>query len=178
MRVLVYVPQGFTDENLSMVRLFLSKWGIAADTTSYPGGDCGGAHGAVCKVDVRTGNANWKEYFGIVIVDGLGIDSERLFDYRPFLDLMVQLNNSGKLILAINNGVKIVARANIITGKKISVSKDRSVFDIVRLFRGVPSAEPIETAGNIITIHSEREGEIEGPMKKAMEYIEMRIPGS
>jgi putative intracellular protease/amidase len=175
MRFLVYVPQGFTDENFSMVKLFLSKWGISYDTSSYPGGNSGGLHGAVCNVDIRTGYVNWADYLGIIIVDGLGIDAERLFDYRPILDLMVQLNNSGKVILAINNGVKVVARANIVTGKKISVMGDKGSFDLVRLFRGVPSAEPIEIAGNIITIHSDHDGELEGPMKKAMEYIEKRV---
>lgn len=175
MKVLVYVPQGFTDENLSMVKLFLSKWGIQGDTTSYSGGVSGGAHGAVCHIDIRTGYAKLSEYAGVVLIDGTGIDSSRLFDYRPILDLMMELNNSGKIIIAINNAVKIVARANIITGKRISVKNDKSSSDIVRLFRGVPSAENLEIAGNILTIQDGKDGNIETPMKKIMEYIESKF---
>jgi putative intracellular protease/amidase len=178
MKVLIYVPQGFSDENLSMVELFLSKWGIRSDTTSYSGDVSGGAHGAVCHIDIRTGYAKLSDYDGIVLVDGTGIDSSRLFDYRPILDLIMALNNSGKIIIAINNAVKIVARANIITGKRISVKGDRSSSDIVRLFRGVPSAENVEIAGNILTMHDGKDGSIETPMKKAMEYIESKFLAS
>ena len=45
MNFLVYVPQEFKDETLSMVELFLNKWGISYEIASHPAQECKGAHG-------------------------------------------------------------------------------------------------------------------------------------
>ena len=169
MNFLVYVPQEFKDETLSMVELFLNKWGISYEIASHAAQECRGAHGGKCKATISISTANYLDYDGIIITDGKGIDANKTYEYRPFLDLVVKFNNSKKFLCAINNGVKVLARANIITGRRISVN-DKTASDFVRLFRGIPSAAGVEIAENIITAN-DNQG-LETPLVKMFGRIE------
>lgn len=153
MRVLLFIaPNDFRDESLNMVKLFFDKWGIDYKTTSFSKKECKGYHGSVCFPDVNTNVAKIDEFEGIVIIDGSGIDRYELYDYRPLLDILYNMNRSGKFIVAIGNGIKVVARANIIKDKKIALPEDNDARKLVILFHGIPSEKQIEASGNIYTI--------------------------
>ncbi len=170
MRFLVYVPQTeFTDETLSTVELFLNKWGIGYDVASLGVGFCNGVRGARRKVDLDLSSAMKEEYDGIIITDGKGIETFRTYEYRPFLDFITALNNDKKFICAVNNGIKVLARANIVRDRKIAAS-ERSTRDMVALFRGVPSARGVEISENVITVDSS--AGLEAPLVQMFKRIE------
>jgi putative intracellular protease/amidase len=170
MRFLVYIPPTeYGDETLSMIELFLNKWGISYDIASNAVRECTGSHGGRCKATVSIGFASDADYSGIIVADGKGIDLYKPFEYRPFLDFVIKLNNSKKFVCGINNGTKILARANIIREKRISVGT-KEMSDIISLFRGIPSTKGAEIADNIITVNGS--AGLEGPMVQMFNRIE------
>lgn len=169
MKFLVFVaPHNFRDETISMLKMFFERWGIQYTITSYANKDCIGAHGAVCKPGINTGKVLPSEYDGIVLVDGDGIEDYKLFEYRPLLDLLLQFNGNGKYVAAFNNAIKVVARANIIKDKKISLPRDPEAKRMVLLFKGVPSNKPVEVSGNIITMNGTS---LEAPIQEMLAQL-------
>ncbi|MDE1810680.1 MAG: DJ-1/PfpI family protein [Candidatus Micrarchaeota archaeon] len=153
MPVLVFVaPKEFRDESLNAVKMFLSKWGVSYKIASYTSHDCTGTHGAVVKPDVHGAKISPADYSGLVIIDGEGIDGFKIFEYRPMLDMVLQFNNARKPIIAVGNAIKIPARANVITGKKVSATRDTETNRQLMLFHGIPSKEPFEVAENLVTV--------------------------
>jgi putative intracellular protease/amidase len=169
MRFLIFIPpKNFRDESLSLVKLFFDKWGIRYMVTSYSSTEAVGLHGAVVRPDINTSKINYEEYDGIVLIDGVGADDYRLYDYRPLLDLMLMFNQRKGYIISINNSTKIPARANIINNVLISTDDEESR-RLVRLFHGVLSEKPFEINGNIITIRNSKD--VEESMQAILERI-------
>ena len=155
MRMLIFLPPvDFREESLSTLKLFFDRWGIGYSTTSYTKSECRGKHGASVKPDVHTANVDVHDYDGIVFLDGDGVDTSRLYEFRPLLDLAMVFDNAGKQIWAIGNAVKIVARANIIKGKELSMPKNEETLRLVRLFHGEPSPSSYKISGNLVSISS------------------------
>ncbi|MCL4403246.1 MAG: DJ-1/PfpI family protein [Candidatus Marsarchaeota archaeon] len=169
MNFAVFVPpREFKDESLSSVRMFLEKWGVQYKIASYGNSNCTGYHGSICRKDVDALKINPADYDGIIIVDGLGIDSTRLYEFRPLLDMVMLFNSAGRKIVAMGNAVKILARANIIKNRRVSV-RDPEAKRLVTLFHGVPTEEPIEISDGLITIDSQ--ADMEGSMKKMLSSL-------
>lgn len=171
MKLAIFLPpRDFKDESASMIKLFLDKWGVKYDITSYTSKDCIGSHGAVYRPTINTGKVSSSEYGGIILVDGNGVESYKLYDYRPLLDLVMNFNNARKYIVGIDNVVKILARANIIKDRKVATDgKDKEELRLITLFRGIPSENGLEVAGNLITVKDS--SMIEESMQAILEHI-------
>lgn len=170
MKFVIFVtPRDFRDESLNMVKLFFDKWGVQYKIASYTTGNCVGSHGATFMPDMNAGRIAVPDFDGIVLIDGDGIEGYRVYDYRPLLDLMLIFNNAKKPIIAIDNAIRVPARANIINGKKVSMPGDAETQRLVSLFHGTPTKEMVETSDNIITIGSYQG--IERCMTKVLEHI-------
>ena len=104
------------------------------------------------KPDVHGAKISTADYSALVIIDGEGMDGFKIFEYRPMLDMVLQFNNARKPIIAIGNAIKIPARANVITGRKVSVTRDAETNRQLMLFHGIPSREPFEVAENLATV--------------------------
>jgi putative intracellular protease/amidase len=168
-RFLVLIPpKDFKDESLDMVTLFLNKWGIKFMITSYTSNECKGIHGATVRPDLNASRAYTEEYDGIVLIDGHGVDDYKMYDYRPLLDMMLRFNDKKKPIVAINNAVKIPARANIVKGLKISTD-DQEAKRLVILFHGTPSEKSYEISSNIITVRKSED--LEEALQKILDQI-------
>jgi putative intracellular protease/amidase len=164
MKLLIFItPHEFRDESLSTVKLFFDKWDISYSISSYSNKDCIGSHGGVCRTDINTGKAQADDFDGVVLVDGKGIEAYKIYDFRPLLDLMTKFNDRKKPIIAIENAIKIPARANIIKGRKIAAPDDQEAKRLIELFHGVPTEEAIEISDNLMSIRSHLE--LEGAMQ-------------
>ena len=167
MRFLVFIaPNNYRDETVSLLKVFFERWKVDYDITSYSKKECIGAHGAVCKPSVNTNTVSAANYDGIVLVDGSGIDEYKLYEYRPLLDLLLQFNSQNKIIGAVNNSIKIVARANIINGKKVALPQDEETKRAVLLFHGIPTDSNVEISGNIVTMKGSM---LEGPVQELLQ---------
>jgi putative intracellular protease/amidase len=164
MKLLIFItPHEFRDESLSTMKLFLNKWGIGYSISSYSNKDCVGSHGAVSKTDINTGKVQAEDFDGVVLIDGKGIDAYKIYDFRPLLDLLTKFNDRRKPIIAIENSIKIPARANMIKGRKIAAPDDEESKRLIMLFHGVPTDEAVEVSDNLISIRSHQD--LEGAMQ-------------
>ncbi|MDE1851419.1 MAG: DJ-1/PfpI family protein [Candidatus Micrarchaeota archaeon] len=149
---LLVAPKQFRDESVSHSMPMLQKWGASPTIVSYSTKDCVGYRGAVYKVGLNAGRMHPDDFDAIVLVDGPGIDTYKLYDFRPLLDMVKLFFDKGKPIAVMGNAVKIVARANIINGIKISAPKDEESKRLVLLYRGIESEKPLEHDRNIISL--------------------------
>ena len=153
MKFLIFIPPNdFRDESLSTVRMFFDRWSVGYQITSYSAKNCTGMHGASCMPDINTNKVDVSGYDGIIFIDGTGVDSYKLQEFRPLLDIVMKFNNGKKYIGAVGNSVTVLAKANIIKGKKMAVPEDENVKKVVQLFHGVLSGKSMEIDGNIITV--------------------------
>lgn len=157
MKFLIFIPPNdFRDESLSTIRMFFDRWNVGYQVTSYSVKECIGMHGASCMPDINTNKVETSGYDGIIFIDGAGVDTYKLPEFRPLLDVILKFNNGNKYIGAVGNSVKVLAKANIIKGKKLAVPDDAEVKKVVQLFHGVPSDKSMEIDGNIITIRDSK----------------------
>lgn len=170
MKFLIFIPPNdFRDESLSTIKMFFDRWSVGYQVTSYSTKECVGSHGATLMPDINTNKVEPSGYDGIILIDGDGVDKYKLQDFRPLLDVALKFNNSKKYIGAVGNAVKVLAKANIIKGKKMAVPNDAEVKRMVLLFHGIPSEKNMEIDGNIITISNSRA--LEEVLNPILEHI-------
>ncbi len=173
MKFLVFIPPNeFKDETLSITKTFFDKWGISYDITSYSTKDCTGMHGAVQKLTVNANKADPYQYDGILLVDGNGVDKYKLPEFRPLLDILLKLNNTNKYIAAIGNAQRIIAKANVIKGKKVAAPQDAETKRTVQVFHGTLSDKGVEIDGNIITVRDSTS--LEESMNTILQHLGIR----
>ncbi len=152
MKVAVIIPpKDFKDETLSMTRLLLDKWEVKPVISSYTSNPCTGTHGAVVTPEVNAAKLDVQEYSALLLIDGAGVESYKLYDFRPLLDLIKNFNASGKVVGAIGNSIKVLSRANIVTDTKISAPQDEESQRLVRLYKGINSQSAVEIDKNVVT---------------------------
>jgi protease I len=155
MRIAIFIPQkDFKDESLSLVKLIFDKWGVVYSIACYGKGGIG-THGALVRADIRPEDMTTSSFDGIMFIDGKGIDDQKVYDYRPLLDIVGHFNDANRYIVAIGNAAKIPCRANIVKGRKVAVGDDETM-RLARLFYGIPSKNPVEGMGNLVTIRDSR----------------------
>lgn len=153
MKVAMLIAQrDFKDESVSVSKLMLEKWDISVSIASYYTRDCIGYHGAVYKPDIDAAYLNPDDFDALILIDGKGIDEFKLCDFRPLLDTVKLFSSRHKPIAAISNAVKILARANIISGVKVAVARDDESIRLVSLYRGVRSHSEMESDKGILTL--------------------------
>ena len=170
MKFLIFVPpRDFRDESLKDVKLFLERWGVKYSTSSYTKSESSiGAHGAIAKIDLNTNKANPDDYDGIILIDGQGIEDYKIYDFRPLLDLINLFLHMKKRVVSIGNASKVLAKANIIKGRQISIPKDAETRKMVAMFHGIPSEKQIEISDSIITMSG---AELEEAMHALLEHV-------
>ena len=150
---IVIAPRDFRDETASMAKGMFEKWKVEPVIASYTLKDCVGQHGAAYKPGMKAGDVRAGDFDAIFLVDGDGVDSFKLYDQFPLLDIVRSFSSNGKIVAGVNNAVKIIARANIVSGKKVSIPKDAETERLVRLYRGVVSREPMECSTNVMSLN-------------------------
>ncbi len=145
-------PKDFKDESVSKAKLMFEKWGISVTITSYSTHDCIGYHGAVYRPDMNAARIDPNDFDALLLVDGKGVDDYKLYDFRPLLDTVKLFQMKNKPIAAVNNAIKIVARANIISNVKIAMPKDEESRRLIILYHGAQSKNEMEDDKNIMTL--------------------------
>ncbi len=148
---IIIAPRDFKDETLATLRLLLKKWDVDVAVSSYTSAECIGYHGATCVPDLNAAKVFTKDFDALILADGVGIEKYKLYDFRPLLDMVKHFDDEKKLIVAISNGIKILARANIVANKNISTPDDEETKRMVQLYKGMPSENAVEIDGNLLT---------------------------
>lgn len=173
MKFLLFIsPNEFKDESVKMVEDFFDKWGVKYSISSFSNKECIGSHGSTYFPEINTNKINISDYDGIIILDGRGVDLYKIYEFRPLLDIIYEFNKQHKYIVAINNSVKVVARANIIKDRKISLPKDEETKKLVMLFRGLPTDKEIEKSENLYTIKDPTK--LDETIPQLLEYLNIK----
>ena len=152
MKVAILIaPRDFKDESLTHLQLLFGKKDVESRVAGLSLKNCTGYHGAVVKPQVEFAELQPSEYDVLLLMDGPGVDSLRLYEHRPLLDLIRVFHESNKVIVGIGNGIKAVAKANIVKDTKIAKTDDETE-KIVRLYRGVVTEDFVVSDKKIITV--------------------------
>lgn len=156
MRVaIVIAPRDFRDETVAKAKEMFEKWKVEPVIASYTLKECIGQHGAAYKPAMKVQDVRAGDFDAIFFVDGSGVDSFKLYDQFQLLDIVRSFSSSGKVVAGVNNAVKIIARSNIVSGKKVSIPKDAETERFVRLYRGVVSQEAMECGTNVMSLNDD-----------------------
>jgi transcriptional regulator GlxA family with amidase domain len=167
-RVAVIVPPNFKDETVSALGLFLAKNGMVAEISGFSSKACRGCHGATVRPEKAVADVDPASISAIVIADGPGMDDLRLYDYRPLLNLLRALSERNRLIVGIGNGIKAIARANVIRDANVA-RVDSDVANLVRLYHGTITDDYLVLDKNILTLSdSNRIDELVARMAKEL----------
>ncbi len=148
---IIVAPQDFRDETLSQALLFLDKKGIQHEILSLAGKECKGYHGASVKQDGKADEFEPVYSDAILLVDGPGVESSRLYENRQLLDRLKIAKENKKPIAAVGNAIKILAKANIIKDTKIAGVEDEDAKRLISLYKGVLSDSALVNDKGIIT---------------------------
>lgn len=149
---IVIAPKEFRDETVARAKMMFQKWGVTPVIVGLVPRECVGSHGAVYMPDINLNKLRAADFDAIFLVDGAGVDAYKLYELTPLLDLLREFNENGKIIAGVGNAMKVIARSNIVAGKKISVPKDPEIDRFVRLYKGVVSQEDMEWGTNIMSL--------------------------
>jgi putative intracellular protease/amidase len=149
---LLVAPKDFKDESVAQLKLMLGKWDVQAVITSYSTHDCVGYHGAVYAPQINSARITPDEFDALVLIDGKGVDSYKLYDFRPLLDTVKLFSMRNKMIASIGNATKIVARANVVSNVKVAMPSDDDARRLIILYHGTPSKEDVEYDKGILTL--------------------------
>ncbi|MDE1855774.1 MAG: DJ-1/PfpI family protein [Candidatus Micrarchaeota archaeon] len=157
MKALIIVPpKDFRDETVKMSILILGKWGVKPVIASYTKDlrECVGAHGAVYKPELNATKLTSEGFDALILADGPGVDTYKLNDFRPLLDLIKDFITNNKIVGAMGNSVKVVARANVISDRAISAPKDDEISRLIRIYRGKESQNEMQYDKHLLTAKS------------------------
>jgi putative intracellular protease/amidase len=150
---ILVAPRDFKDETVSRLQLFFGKNDIESQIVSLTTKPCAGYHGAVVKPAMDASSIEAGAFDLLLIADGPGVESLKLYDYRPLLDVVRAFYENSRKLAGIGNGIKVLARANVIKDTRIAKT-DGETERMVLLYRGKPSDDFVVSDGNIITASS------------------------
>ncbi len=113
--------------------------------------ECVGSHGATRKVDGRADEFEPAFTNAIVLVDGEGVDSYRLYENRDILDRIRNAYENKKIIGAIGNAMKIVAKSNIVKDVNLARIEDAEAKRLIGLYKGNITDSSLVQSKGIIT---------------------------
>ncbi len=116
---LFVVPnRDFRDEEYSIPEAILRENGIGIKVAASGPDDCKGIAGTIVSVNYTFDKVNTDEFGAIVFVGGTGV--ERYFTDDGALGLAKEFFSSGKLVCAICWASVLLAKAGILSGKKVT----------------------------------------------------------
>src|SRR5437660_32809 len=163
MKVLIIIPpKDFRDETVGLAKLLLGKWGLSPVIASYitASKECIGYHGAAYKIDINPTNLTSQGFDAMLLVDGPGVETYKLYDFRPLLDLVKDFSTNNKIVAAIGNSIKVLARANVIANRKVAAESDEESKRLVRIYRGSESGSDVESDRNLLTAKGYEQAEL------------------
>jgi len=153
-KVLVILTTGFDDREYGEVVSFLKQRGADVQTASFVTGRVDGDRGGYTQATIAFSEVNIS-IFDAIFIPGGESPGNILEDHRnqTVLDLVKQANEKGKILAAICHGPWILAKAEVVNGKRVVGHAD-TVADL-EAAGGIVTTKLVEREGNIITAQFE-----------------------
>ena len=144
----IIAPKNFRDEEYLNPKQVFESAGHKVVTASVSSSRCYGMLGAEVKPDILIKNARESVYDALIIAGGSG--STALWDNPELLALVKSFHNSNKIVSAICLATSILAKATIMSGRKMT-GWPPDAKDAAEKAKAIYTGENITIDGNIIT---------------------------
>jgi len=147
----VIAPSDFRDEELFDAKSAVEKAGYAVVIASTSMDTAKGMLGGTAKPDILVEEANVDDYKAIVFVGGGGVEEHLLYENDAVLDLARSAYEKGKIVGAICIAPRILAKADLVDGKKVTAFNDAMTKSMLSEAGGIFTGSSVEQDGKIIT---------------------------
>lgn len=145
-KVLMVVPhQDFNDEEYDRVKKVLESKGIKVTTGSSYVGEIRGLKGTSTRSTVEVGSVKYYDYDALVFIGGPG--ARRFIEHEKVVKLAKDAEY--KILGAIGVGPAILAKAEVLKGKKATA--DRSMADFMESKGSIFTGQPVQVDSKIVT---------------------------
>lgn len=145
--LIILANKDFRDEEYSTPETVFKENGIGIKVAAADPDDCIGVGGTTISPDYTFDQINVDQFDAIVYVGGIGV--ERYFANDLAIGLAKEFAKAGKLVAAICWAAVILAKAGLVTEKKVTGSSNAEP-DLIAAGANYTGAL-VETDGNIIT---------------------------
>ncbi len=149
---IVIAPRDFKDETLARALAMFKRWGVTPVIVGLVSKECIGSHGAAVMPDMNLTKVRAADFDIIFIADGDGVEAYKIYEVAPLVDLVRAFAVENKVIAGVGNGAKVIAKANIVAGRKMAVPKNPGMEGFVKLYKGIVSQEEMECATNVMSL--------------------------
>jgi protease I len=147
--LMVIAPKNFRDEELFVPKEFFESKKIAVDVASTVKTPVHSMRGRAVTPNLKISEIVFDDYDSVVFVGGIGVDDERLYENKEYVDLAKKAYLKGKIVAAICIAPKILASAGILKNKKVTVFS--SGMEYIRSKGATVSTQDVVQDGMIIT---------------------------
>jgi protease I len=146
---MIIAPQNFRDEELIHTREELERAGGSVTVASTTTNSVKGMFGAIAHPDTTIDHIDVNNYDAIVFVGGSG--AEVYFDNPTAQNIAKNAHSKNKLVTAICIAPSILAKANLLNGKRATVWAGDKYINILRTNGANYTGESVTTDNRIIT---------------------------
>lgn len=147
--VMIIAPQNFRDEELIQTREEIERAGGQVTLASVTTDIATGMFGANAKPDITLDQVRVDDFDAVVFVGGSG--SEIYFDHGTAQNIAREAFAKNKLLTAICIAPSILAKANLLSGKRATVWAGDKYINILRSMGADYTGESVTQDGRIIT---------------------------
>lgn len=145
--LMVIAQEGFRDEELTVPKALLEDRGYKVEVVSKALKEAKGMLGLRVKPDLTLKDVDLKKYKAVIFVGGVGV--KEYFDDPLALKLAKEAVAQGKVLGAICLAPVILARAEVLKGKKATVWPSEA--ETLKKKGAEYTGKPVEIDGNIVT---------------------------
>jgi len=149
--LLVVPPSEFRDEELFSTMQVINSAGFKTVIASTRMGQATGMLGGKVTPDILVSEVNVEDYGAVVFIGGQGVETNNLPENPDVVKLAKDANNSGKIIGAICIAPRILARAGVVKGKRVTAFGDNTTISYLKRAGAVYTGNPLEKDGMLIT---------------------------
>lgn len=148
--LMVIAPDQFRDEELLKPRTFFQNEGAEVVVASTRMSEAKGMLGARFQPDSLIEKANAVDFQAVVVVGGMG-SPEHLWNNKQLHKVIQELNNQKKVVAAICLSGAVLAKANVLAGKKVTVWPDAKAMQALKDAKAIYQSEHVVQDGHVIT---------------------------
>lgn len=145
--LMVIAQEGFRDEELTVPKALFEERGYKVEIASRTLKEAKGMLGLWVKPDLTLNDVDLKKYKAVIFVGGVG--TKEYFDDPLAVKLVKETTAKGKILGAICLAPVILARAEVLKGKKATVWPSEA--ETLRKKGAEYTGKPVEVDGNIVT---------------------------
>jgi len=148
--LMVIAPKEFRDEELLTPKEILEAEGAQVDIASTRLGEATGMLGCKVNPSLTLADAKPSNYQGVIVVGGMG-SPEFLWNDTTLHKIISELNLKGHVVAAICLSGAVLAKADVLRGKKATVWPDEAAIKALQVSQAQYVKDSVVADGNIIT---------------------------